>query len=229
MLTIIHGENLIKSREKLFQLKQLAQNNSQQLNTLLAKKINPQKLEESLLAKDLFGQEHCLIIEQLHSLPHSKKRNGYLESIQQASQFLNIILWEKKSLTASNLKKFPKAKVFIYPMGKALWQLVDQLNPNPSTKKRQLLLLKEAVEQDSAEFSLTMISKRISDLIAIKTNSPVKIHPFVKNKLQEQEQNFSLKQLLSFHQKLYELDHKLKHSHNLLSLANELDLLLITL
>jgi DNA polymerase III delta subunit len=229
MLTIVHGENLIKSRERLFQLKQLAQSNGQQLNTLLAKKISPQKLEESLLAKDLFGQEQCLIIEQLHSLPHSKKRSTYIESIQQASQFLNIILWEKKSLSKNNLKKFPQAKVFSYPMGKALWQLVDQLNPKPSAKKGQLLLLQQAIEQDSAEFCLSMISKRVSDLIAIKVDAQVKIHPFVKNKLEKQKQNFSLRQLLNFHQKLYNLDHKLKHSHNLLSLASELDLLLITL
>jgi hypothetical protein len=229
MLTIVHGENLIKSREKLFELKQLAQGSGQQLNTLLAKKINPQKLEESLLAKDLFGQEQCLIIEQLHSLAHSKKRTAYIESIQKASQFLNIVLWEKKSLSKSNLKKFPQAKIFLYPMGKALWQLVDQLSPNPSTKKGLLLLLQQAIEQDSAEFCLSMISKRISDLIAIKVDTQVKMHPFVKNKLEKQKGNITLKQLLNFHQELYKLDHKLKHSHNLLSLASELDLLLITL
>jgi len=229
MLTIIHGENLIKSREKLFQLKQLAQNSGQQLNTLLAKKITPQELEKSLLAKDLFGQEQSLIIEQLHSLPHSKKRTAYIESIQKASQFLDIVLWEKKGLSASNLKKFSQAKVFLYPMGKALWQLIDQLSPKTNTKKSQLLLLQQAIEQDSAEFCLSMISKRVSDLIAIQTNAQVKIHPFVKTKLEKQKRNFSLTQLLNFHQELYNLDKKLKHSHNLLNLASELDLLLITL
>jgi hypothetical protein len=39
MLTIIHGDNLVKSREKLFQLKQAAQAKNQNLNTLSAKKL----------------------------------------------------------------------------------------------------------------------------------------------------------------------------------------------
>ena len=51
-------------------------------------------------------------------------------------------------------------------MSKALWQLLDQFSPQAKTK-RQLALLQEAIKQDSAEFCLVMISKRVSDLIAI--------------------------------------------------------------
>lgn len=229
MLTIIHGENLVKSREKLFQIKQASRANGQELNTLLAKKITSKTLESALFAKDLFGQEHCLIIEELHSLPRSKKRTNYLEQIIQASQFLDIILWEKKSLSKNNLKQFANTQIFYFPMSKALWQLLDQFSPLAKTKKKQLALLKEAVEQDSAEFCLVMISKRVSDLIAVTVGANLAMHPFVKSKLNKQKQNFSLKQLLKIHQQLYQLDNKIKHSTNLLNLASELDLLLITL
>jgi len=229
MLTIIHGDNLVKSREKLFQLKQAAQAKNQNLNTLSAKKITPQILEQALFAKDLFGQEPCLIIEELHSLPQSKKRTDYLEQIIQASQFLDIVLWEKKSLTKNNLKKLTNAQIYYFPMSKALWQLLDQFSPQAKTKKRQLALLQEAIKQDSAEFCLVMISKRVSDLIAITVGADLAMHPFVKNKLNRQKKNFTLKQLLNLHQKLYLLDNKIKHSANLLDLASELDLLLITL
>ncbi len=229
MLTIIHGENLVKSREKLFQIKQATRAKNQQLTTLAAKKISSKILEQALFAKDLFGQEHCLIIEELHSLPRSKKRTAYLEQIIQASQFLDIVLWEKKSLTKNNLKKITNAQVYYFPMSKALWQLLDQFSPQAKSKKRQLELLQEAIEQDSAEFCLVMISKRVSDLIAITVGANLSMHPFVKNKLNRQKKNFSLKQLLNLHQQLYQLDNKIKHSANLLDLASELDLLLITL
>jgi hypothetical protein len=229
MLSIIHGENLVKSREKLFQLKQTAKRRGQDLTTLLAKKINSQLLENALFAKDLFGQEHCLIIEELHSLAHSQKRDNYLHNIQQAGQFLDIILWEKKSLTKNNLKKLNQARVYSYPISKSLWKLLDQINPQTKTKKKQLLLLKEAIEQDSAEFCLVMLSKRVSDLIAITVGADLAMHSFVKSKLQKQKKLFSLEQLLNLHQQLYQLDNKLKHSTNLLNLASELDLLLITL
>jgi len=229
MLTVIHGDNLIKSREKLFQLKESAKNQGQQLTTLSVKKITAPALESALFAKDLFGQEHCLIIEELHSLAHSKKRTAFLEQIQKAANFFEIILWEKKSLSSNNLKKITQAKIFAYPMGKALWNLLDQLNPQPERKKQLLLLLSEAIDQDSAEFCLVMLIKRISELIAVKVGGDLIIHPFVKNKLKQQQLHFSLKQLLNIHQQLYQLDQKLKHSDNLLNLASELDLLLITL
>lgn len=229
MLTIIHGENLIKSREKLFQLKQRAQNAHQQLTTILAKNLNWQNLENALYANDLFGQEHCLIIEELHSLAHSKQRSNFIRLIQAASQNLELILWEKKTLSSSHLKNFQQAQVFAYPMGKALWNFLDNLNPLVKTKKQQLLSLKQAIEQDSAEFCFIMLSKRVSELIALKMGADISLHPFVKNKLIKQHQAFSLKKLLAFHQELYQLDKKIKHSQNLLSLASELDLLLINL
>ena len=74
-----------------------------------------------------------------------------------------------------------------------------------------------------------MLAKRVSDLIAISAGANLAMHPFVKGKLEKQKNSFSLKQLLNFHQQLYNLDNKIKHSKNLLSLAGELDLLLITL
>ena len=229
MITIVHGENLVKSREKLFQLKQLAKNNNQELTSLLAKQINFPTLEKALYAHDLFGQQHCLIIEELHSLAHSKIRNKYIEQIQKAGQNLDIILWEKKSLSKSNLQKFPRAQVFTYPMGKALWDFLDALQPRASSKKQLLLALNEAVEQDSAELCFIMISKRIGDLLALKLGSEMNMHPFVKNKLKQQQLLFTQAQLLNAHQQLYQLDKKLKRSQNLLSLRSELDLLLINL
>ncbi len=76
-----------------------------------------------------------MIIEELHSLPQSKKRTDYLEQIIQASQFLDIVLWEKKSLTKNNLKKLTNAQIYYFPMSKALWQLLDQFSPQAKTKK----------------------------------------------------------------------------------------------
>jgi len=229
MLTIIHGENLVKSREKLWQLKQLATDKGQKIETLNAKKIKPAQLEIALTGADLFGQSQLLVIETLHSLAHSKKRTAYFTQINQASEDLDIILWEKKLLSKSNLKKFPRALEFSYKMGKALWQLIDQLSPRPNSKKQQLLTLHRAIDEDSAEFSLSMITKRIRELIAIKIGADEGIHPFVKSKLRQQEKNFTLERLLTLHQELYQLDAKLKQSLNLLKLAGQLDLFLINL
>lgn len=229
MLTVIHGENLVKSREKLWQLKNQAQAAGQKIDTYLAKKIDPKKLEMALIQQDLFGQSHCLIIEELHSLAHSKQRTAYINAIVTAGQNLDIILWEKKLLSAANLKKLPTAKVFDFKMSKALWEFLDAFCPNPQTKKSQLLLLKKAVAEDSAEFVFSMLSKRVRELLATFAGADEKIHPFVKRKLQQQIKSFSLLKLLELHQELYHLDQIHKQSLNLLDLGAELDLCLINL
>lgn len=229
MLTIIHGENLVKSREKLWQLKQQAQGLGQKIDTYLAKKISPKNLEDALSQQDLFGQGHCLVIEELHSLPHSKQRTGYIDNLVSASQNLDIILWEKKLLSTSNLKKFPQARIFDFKMGKALWEFLDIFSPKSPSKKNQLILLHQAIEEDSAEFVFIMLSKRVRELLATLAGADEKIHPFVKRKLQQQVRLFSLPQLLKIHQELYHLDQLSKQSLNLLDLGAELDLCLINL
>jgi len=227
MLTLIHGENLTKSREKLWQIKTEAQAKGQKIETLLAKKIKPSDLEIALAASDLFGQERLLVIEELHSLAHSKKRTGYMNAINQASEHLAIVLWDKKLLSASNLKKYPQAQEFKFKMGKALWKLVDELSPK--NKPAQLKTLHRAIEEDSAHFCLSMITKRIRELLAFSEGAVAGIHPFVKRKLARQVKNFSQPQLFRLHQKLYELDAQIKQSQNLLPLEAQLDLFLLNL
>ena len=229
MLIIVHGDNLIKSREQLFRLKQQAINKEQTLATLSAKNLKAEQLEQALLAQNLFGNDKLVIVETLHSLAHSKKRTAFIEQIRQASEQQDIILWEKKSLTKSNLKKFPQAKVYHYPSSKALWQLLDQLSPQSKQLNSQLKLLHQAVQQDAAEFCLVMLAGRIGDLLAYQVGAQEQLHPFVKKKLAQQIKKFSLQQLKAAHRQLYQLDAQLKQSQNLLDLAAELDLFLINL
>ena len=114
-------------------------------------------------------------------------------------------------------------------MSKALWEFLDAFCPQPQTKKSQLLLLKKAVDEDSAEFVFAMLSKRVRELLATLAGADDKIHPFVKRKLQQQVKHFSLQQLLKVHKELYHLDQLSKQSLNLLDLGAELDLCLINL
>jgi len=77
MLTILHGENIVQSRKKLGDLITQNQKGRVDIKRLHAKDLSIAILEEAIGSSSLFGNQHIVIIEELHSLPASKKKNGF--------------------------------------------------------------------------------------------------------------------------------------------------------
>jgi DNA polymerase III delta subunit len=229
MLTLIIGENLAHSRAKLVELLEKAKTKQVASKTLEAKSLSLAKLEENLSSQNLFGEKQLLVVEALHSLPRSKRKDQLITLINQAEADNDIILWEKKALTKTQLKKFSNAQVLNFPLSKAIWKFLDQFSPSKHSKIQQLKTLATAAKQDSAELCLIMLIKRVRELIQTLEGVSIKAAPFVKSKLQKQVRSFNKKQLLTIHQALYELDQRIKTSTNLLSVKAELDLLIINL
>ncbi len=228
MLQIIHGENQVASRRKLSELINAAKKQNQEIVSLEAEKINRAQLESTLLSDSLFGTHKVLIIECLHSLPKSKKKDEFIALISAAS--IDIILWEKKLLTKTDLKKLPSSAItYEFKITDKLWSLLDHLTSNPKSKNTLLKLYQESVASDGAEFILLMLARQIRMLIQIKENQVPKMAPFLLAKLKKQAQEFSLAKLLVLHQQLYQIDQKQKQSTNLLSLEAELDLFLFNM
>ncbi len=228
MLKIIHGENQVASRKKLSELVSEAKKQNQEIVSLEAEKMDRAKLESTLLSDSLFGGSKILVIECLHSLPKSKKKDEFIDLISSAS--IDIILWEKKLLTKTDFKKLPStAPVFEFKITVKLWSLLDHLSTNPKNKNAILKLLKESVESDGAEFVFLMILRQIRMLIQVKEEQTLKMAPFMLSKLRSQAREFTLEKLLQIHQQLYQIDQKQKQSASLLSLAAELDLLLLNM
>lgn len=220
MIKIIHGENQVASRKKLIELSDEAKKQGRMIVTLEADKIDRAKLESALLSNSLFGEEKLLIIECLHSLPKSKKKDELIDLISYAS--IDIILWEKKLLTKTNFKKFPNnSQNYEFKITVKLWSFLDQLN----LKSFQECI----VGGEEVEFVFLMIARQIRLLIQVKENQTSGIAPFTLSKLKQQVKKFDLTKLLQIHQQLYQIDQKQKQSANLLSLPAELDLLLFNM
>ena len=133
MLKIIHGENQVASRKKLTEWVAEAKRQNQEIVTLEAEKMDRAKLESTLLGDSLFGGSKTLILECLHSLPKSKKKEEFIDLISSAS--IDIILWEKKLLNKTDLKKLPtETQLFEYKITVKLWSLLDHLSTNPKSK-----------------------------------------------------------------------------------------------
>ena len=94
MVTILHGENIVASRDKLVELISLAKEKNKTVERVDAKKINLGILESKLVKQDLFGTEILVIIEDLHSLPRSKNKTDLIDLTSQSQ--VDLILWEKR-------------------------------------------------------------------------------------------------------------------------------------
>jgi len=227
MIYIFHGDNPVDSRKKLLELITSEKNKGTNIVRLEAKKLTPPILEENLVNHDLFGTSQLTIVEALHSLPRSKKKNQLITTIQKSNS--NIVLWEKRSLTKTMLKKFPQAKTSESKLTKALFKWLDSLSSNQKSKKKQLELLHQSIEIDSAGMCLAMLMRQIRLLIQARENHKIKGPPFMISKLKNQARNFSLQQLLNIHNQLLDFDIKQKSSLNLRTIEQNLDQLIINL
>jgi DNA polymerase III delta subunit len=228
MLQLIHGDNQVASRKKLTELLTEFKKQNKEVFQLSAEKLDRAQLESNLLSESLFGQEKILVLDGLHSLPKSKKKDEFINLISSAS--IDIILWEKKLLTKTDLKKLQSdLETYEFKITPKLWTFLDKLSPNPKSKNALLKLFHESIAMDGAEFIFLMMARQIRLLIQVKEGEANKLAPFMLSKLKKQAGEFSLAKLLTIHQQLYQIDTKLKQSTSLLSLEAELDLLLLNM
>lgn len=226
MITIIYGENTVQSRKKLVDLLDSAKSQDQEVVRLEAKKLTEADLESALQAKSLFGNEQLVIIEGLHSLPRSKRKTNLIELA--ASSQIPLILWEKRSLTATMLKKFPQAKTLEFKLMNALFAWLDSLDGNQS-KTAQLRKFHQALQSTDPHMCFVMLIRQVRLLIQTLDGGNIKGPPFMISKLKKQAQTFTLDRLLDVHHQLAVIDQQMKTSKLMLPLEKQLDLVVLNM
>lgn len=222
MITILHGDNIVQSRKTLVEIISSAKNNNKKVVRLDAKKLILPDLEQTLGSDNLFGESKIIIIEALHSLARSKKRTAFITLI--ANSQSEIVLWEKKAITASNLKAFSKANVKNFKLTNTLFSWLDSLQSGQTPKLKMFHI---AIKNNGEQMCLAMLSRQIRLLIQAKENQKIKGPPFMISKLKRQVQSFNLNKLTQILQQLYQIDKEFKTSQNQLSVSKTLDLLLL--
>lgn len=222
-ITILHGENLSQSRKGLVDLIEELKAGGYQIARLDGNKLSLGELESTLGSDSLFEDDQVVVIEELHSLPRSKKKTELIEMIA-ACTSKPIILWEKRALTATMLKQFPGAKSTEFKLSKNLFRWLDSLGEPP---QRILPIQKLVLAEDGAELALVMLMRQVRLLIEVKSGGKPAGPPFMVKKLSGQAQKFALADLTSLHTQLLKLDLKNKTGAAKLSLSQALDLLVV--
>lgn len=230
MTTLLHGDNIPQSRLALGQI--LA--NAKQAGPLEVRRLEgttllTQDLTQSLQAKSLFSEKRIVLIENLFVGRPSKSRDALIRIIRQNEPETQIILWEGRLIPATELRKLPtKMRIRTFKLSPSIFRFMDSIAPGNT--KRMLTLLEETKQQESAELIFFWLARRITQLISAKLGEAElvsSLQPWLRSRIREQSQRFSLDKLLGIHQTLYETDKKIKTGRNLLPLASLLDLMVI--
>ena len=235
---LIHGDNTFKSREKLGLVIDQIKTQSVEITRFDAPSLSISDLENALLSNALFVQPEAILIEGLHSLPTSGRKKELLtyctDYLQKQSQDpesypKQLILWEKRLLTKTMLKPFVSAgaDIFEYKVSSQLFKWLESLSPEKSKKTSQLIALQTVLDQENEFIIFTMFARQIRLLLEIKGGSVPKVAPFLVGKFQKQASLFTEQQLLEIHRKLVQIDTHIKTSGSHLTLAQQLDLLVL--
>jgi DNA polymerase III delta subunit len=222
MTIILHGENTIKSREKLVQIISDLKINKKSVTRLEAKKLDLANLEEELAKSSLFGEDETIVIEEIHSLPRSKKKDSLIQLLSNTDR--DIVLWEKRNLTPTMLKKFPQARTEIFKISNTLFSWLDIFHPKTPAQKN-LESLDKAIKSNGDYMCFVMLIRQIGLLIHVKDGGRPAGPPFMVSKIKKQASYFSMEKLLDIHRDLFEIDRKMKSSQSFMSMKQELDIL----
>lgn len=218
-IIILHGDDSIKSRERLKKFTDIAKERGWEVTYL---DESEQTFQEVLSVSSLFGKDRFFIVRDI-----KKMGKRELEWLKRNYKNLsgNLIIFNEGYINVSILKNLPiDTKIEEYKLPVLLWNFLDSLKPGSST--RLISTLHKIVENKPIEFIFSLISRQIRDLYWVKRDPVSTGFPFWKiNKLKSQTQYFSLEKLKTLIDSLSIIDYKVKTSKT--NLLEELDLLII--
>ena len=209
MLTLIHGDNIVLSRNELTRIKNTAV--GKEIRDINGKNISESDLRQSVESLSLFGNTVLIVIENLFSPLGRKEKQVALvsEIISTASNMVDIVIWEPKEVGKTVLNGVKKAKVQLYKISSTLFDFLDSLAPHQHA--HILALFEKTLDGSPVELILFMLGSRVRHLIQVKDNvMPDKMSPWQSMRLTNQAKSFTMDKLLAMHNTLIELEYLFK-------------------
>lgn len=218
MITLLHGEDIVKSRTELLRLKSL--NKDKEFRMLDGKTITDTDLVQALSSSSLFDSSSYVILEHLFSSlgKKIKRIDALIAILKQSEDGNDIIIWEDKKLTPALLAKFGKtAHIIEYSYPTILFSFLDNFSPQQiveSLKQYQALTLHEP-----PEVIQILLLRRIRQLMVLKSGKTVsELQSWQISRLTNQNRFFTMDELLRMYHSLVSLELSVKTGTTYLSL-----------
>lgn len=229
MITLLHGDNIVASRNYLNQIVDKEKlKGIQDIERLNGETIALEDVKQALESQSLFGSDRLVIVENIFSRKKSKEKEIITKYLKQSEINNKLIIWEPKSVHPSTIRGLAsKFTVRVFKLDPKIFKFLDAISPKNT--KQMLILLQQVKKTDEAELIFYLLHRRISDLIVAKDlrgRGFEKRQNWQISRLLNQSSRFSMEQLISLHNKLYETDYQIKTGKNVLPLASLLDLII---
>jgi len=227
MITLLHGENIMASRNALTSLK--SQSADREIRQLDGNGLDVTMLTQALESAGLFGTEVLIVIENLLSKSEKKGKtyDELIEVLIKNENTAQVILWEGKEITPTVIKRLgSRIDVRLHKTPKVIFQLLDGLRPHGGVSL--LPLLQETLQTDAAELFFAMLVKRTRQLIMLKDNvAPEGLQGWQAGRLTSQTKSFTMDRLLTMEKRLLEIDISTKTGTSPFPLAQQLELFFV--
>lgn len=222
MIIVLHGDNQVASREKFIVLREDAIKKGFNVVNLDGKATDTSKIDLYSQTTTLLGQGTAVFIEDFFT---NKKVKNKEQSFTPGGE---VVFWEPREVTKSELAKFPESwKVEYFPIPKLIFKFLDSINFK--NQKETIAMLHEVLQKETPELIIPLFSWHIRQLIWAKQDPKSLAVPSWKvQRLLAQASQVTLEELYHFHEKLLKLDRSIKTSTNPLPLISSLDLILTT-
>lgn len=231
MITIIHGDDIVSSRKSW-----LDQRKAEAI--LDGEKLTLTESMQVFEGGGLFEDHKKIFIENFFKRKKSVELSQIAEVIDRNSKTSDILFWDGKELTKSQVSLFnnPVLKIFKYPQ--SMFLFLDSLAPGKG--KDLVLLFHRTLQNSEEELIFFMLIRQFRLLLALSSHchpelgsgsidEVKRLAPWQRGKLEKQAKSFSIDQLKSIYRRLFEIDLALKTGALSLSLVQAIDIFLLDL
>lgn len=232
MITILHGDDVLRSRDALAQF--IEQLHGKEIIRLDGKSLDPTILVQSFESHSLFKNERVVVIENLLSSQRSPKQRTELVAYLKRGAFdADVLLWEGKPAGKYiiSLKKQKNVRVREFKMPSTIFKLLDSLSPGNTPAG--LALLRETLANSVPEIVFTMFVRQFRLLLALSTHADIeetkRLAPWQAVRIARQASYFTANQLKACYRELMLIDFRVKTGKTPLALTKHLEQFMIKL
>ena len=220
MITVLHGDNTLKSREEFGAY--LTGNKGKEGMRLEGAGLTWEAVSAAVRGTSLFGDERVVVIEKLFSLPAALRKKIIDLIIKNDGE---VVLWEEKKLTAAQLASLAGAEIKEFRVAKVLFKFLDGIKVGAAKEAIELLHL--TLGQEEAELVWAMLERQVRLLILAKSGELDGMAEWQIKRFASAASGFSQQKLVEMYLDLVRNDWRRKTSVATMDLKGILDLYLV--
>lgn len=196
-VTILHGDDYKKSRERLSQIKNALKKRNWEIISFDDKQ---KRISDYLTTNSLFSVSTLFVIENIKNL--TKDDFKWINDDDNQDIDVNILIWSKSSINKTFLKNFKiKYNLEEFKISAEIFLFLDNLIPNNTEKL--LNIFYKLKQNENIEIIFAMMGRHFRDLYWVSVDEKsLKTAPWRISKLKSQAKKFNnsdtLKSLINY-------------------------------